>query len=195
MTKGSQEKDCNSESVIIRYDTKRYDFLSWASHSLDTRELHQLHQQFNYPSLEMVNHLMNLLKNQFEEINGLLYMFINEEIASVLGPIASYQNPPSFRVHFHGTGFTPFHRDRDWHGKIDMNIVRRFRNIWIPLTKVWGNNSLWIESTEDMGDFQPIELEYGEALVFDGQNLVHGTYRNDTGATRVSFDFRVLPHS
>jgi ectoine hydroxylase-related dioxygenase (phytanoyl-CoA dioxygenase family) len=33
----------------------------------------------------------------------------------------------------------------------------------------------------------------GDVLVFDGVNLRHGNVPNETGLTRVSFDFHVIP--
>ena len=37
-----------------------------------------------------------------------------------------------------------------------------------------------------------MEAKYGEAIRWDGANCRHGNKQNDTGLTRVSFDFRVL---
>jgi ectoine hydroxylase-related dioxygenase (phytanoyl-CoA dioxygenase family) len=47
----------------------------------------------------------------------------------------------------------------------------------------------------DEGDFMPVPLGYGEVFVFDGAGLTHGNRRNETGKTRVSFDFRVVSPS
>ena len=40
-----------------------------------------------------------------------------------------------------------------------------------------------------------MEANYGEFYMCDGANLSHGNKKNETGSTRVSFDFRVLPKS
>jgi hypothetical protein len=37
------------------------------------------------------------------------------------------------------------------------------------------------------------ELEFGEFLRFNGNKCTHFTTANDTGQTRVSFDFRAIP--
>ena len=34
-------------------------------------------------------------------------------------------------------------------------------NFWMPLTKAFGNNTLWAESEPLKEDFHPFELEYG----------------------------------
>ena len=66
-------------------------------------------------------------------------------------------------------------------------------NIWVPLTKVWGDNSLWVESEIGAKDFTPITMRPGQALIFDGVNLGHGSKINTTISSRISFDFRVAP--
>ena len=45
------------------------------------------------------------------------------------------------------------------------------------------------------GDFAPFELAHGEAKLFWGARCRHHTVPNDSGAARVSLDFRVLPSS
>jgi len=37
-----------------------------------------------------------------------------------------------------------------------------------------------------------MEAEYGETIEWDGSNCRHGNKPNNTGKTRVSFDFRIL---
>ena len=67
-------------------------------------------------------------------------------------------------------------------------------NVWLPLTPVEGNNSLWVESEEGKGDFRPLETdEFGFAFRAYLHGLEHLTMPNDTGKTRVSLDFRVVP--
>ena len=60
------------------------------------------------------------------------------------------------------------------------------------MTSAFSTNTFWHESEPDKGDYQPMEAEYGEAIEWDGANCRHGNKPNDTGETRVSFDFRVL---
>ena len=77
-----------------------------------------------------------------------------------------------------------FHRDRDFgvnQGKV---------NVWIPLTEVYGTNSLWLESRDGSGECHAVSLNYGQALIFDGVNMMHGSKINSTSSSRISFDFR-----
>ena len=43
-----------------------------------------------------------------------------------------------------------------------------------------------------VGDFEPVELAYGQALRFWGNQVRHHTVPNVTDATRVSLDLRVM---
>jgi hypothetical protein len=76
-------------------------------------------------------------------------------VRDVVRPLFSeaivYQKAPSFRVHLpNNLAVGTFHKDKDF-GHPDVEI-----NFLIPLTKMWGTNSTWIESEEDEGDYQPI---------------------------------------
>jgi len=44
-----------------------------------------------------------------------------------------------------------------------------------------------------MSDFSPMEGVNGDLFMWDGNRCAHFNKHNDTGQTRVSFDFRVLP--
>ncbi|MEV7829055.1 streptomycin biosynthesis protein StrG [Streptomyces subrutilus] len=91
------------------------------------------------------------------------------------------QRVPTFRVHLRNSlAVGDWHRDRDFgHDPSEVNY-------WVPLTRAYGNNTVWIEN-------EPVHADYGEVIVFDGANSWHGNVVNDTGISRVSMDFRTLP--
>ncbi|MER0477445.1 streptomycin biosynthesis protein StrG [Streptomyces sp. Edi2] len=93
------------------------------------------------------------------------------------------QRIPTFRVHLRNSvAVGSWHRDRDFgHDPAEVNY-------WVPLTRAFGNNTLWI-------DKEPVHAEYGEVIVFDGANSWHGNVVNDTEISRVSIDFRTLPRA
>lgn len=66
-------------------------------------------------------------------------------------------------------------------------------NFYLPLTSIWGTNSLVLESSPGVEDWHTLELDYGEVQRFHGSVCGHFTPENTTSATRVSLDFRVLP--
>jgi ectoine hydroxylase-related dioxygenase (phytanoyl-CoA dioxygenase family) len=82
-----------------------------------------------------------------------------------------------------------WHCDADVTGRLDQI------NVWVPLMDTFESNTLWVESDYQKFDYRPISLKYGEALLFDGGKLMHGSVFNNTQKTRVSFDFRFAPLS
>lgn len=177
--------------AIIEYDTEKYDFRAWASSVLDFESLENIHERADlkaYASVIMqINACRDELSRGFGHCRPIYVDFIQSVIAPLYDGVNSYQIPPSFRFHFSGKGSSAFHRDRDY------GVNPAHLNVWIPFTRVRGSNSIWIESEEGLGDFSPVELEYGQALIFDGPNLCHGSVFNDTPSSRVSMDFRFSP--
>ena len=58
--------------------------------------------------------------------------------------------------------------------------------------QAYGNNTLWVESEPDFGDFHPLEMRYGQCCRFYGNLCRHHTQPNDTNQTRMSLDFRAV---
>lgn len=175
---------------ILKYDTGKYDFRGWVSQVLRWDQLERLHQRpdmkdYHYTELvPQIEVCRNALEKAYPLCEPLYARFVHDVIGAHFGGIKAYQKPPSFRIHYSGRGSSSFHRDRDY-GVPDGRL-----NAWVPLTPVWGTNSIWIESEEGKEDFLPVELNHGEILIFDGANLLHGSRWNSTDTTRVSFDLR-----
>lgn len=100
-----------------------------------------------------------------------------------------YQNRPTLRVAFPGNKAVG-----DWHRDREYNHPLEEINIWVPITKAINSNSIWIESEFDKEDYSPVNIDFGEFLIFDS-GLKHGNVINEENKTRVSFDFRVIPLS
>jgi hypothetical protein len=90
------------------------------------------------------------------------------------------QRIPTFRVHLRNSlAVGTWHRDREFgHDPAEVNY-------WVPFTAAYGNNTVWIDGS-------PVAAQYGEVIVFDGANMLHGNVINDTPHSRVSIDFRTL---
>ena len=100
-----------------------------------------------------------------------------------------YQNRPTLRVSFPGNkAVGDWHRDREYNHPIEEV------NIWVPITNASNSNSIWIESSFDAEDYMPVNIDFGQFLIFDS-GLKHGNVINDEKKTRISFDFRVIPKS
>ena len=118
--------------------------------------------------------------------------FVRDIVAPIFEEDFVYQKFPSFRVHLpDNQAIHRWHYDSDDdHRHPDWEI-----NFQIALTDIFGNNAMWLESVPGIKDYHPVEMRAGEFCIFNGNKCFHGNKPNDTGKTRVSFDFRVMPYS
>jgi len=181
----------------IQYDTKKYDFksiiekiMSDDNHDVD---LYNLHKIKDYDVLKREEDQSTIWHKKyydkfFNEVEPLYKELINEIKEMFNYDEIIYQKIPTFRVHL-GNGnlaVGEWHKDRAYnHGTTEVNF-------WLPFTDTNEENSVWMESKEDKGDFKPYKVNYGEILVFDGANLTHGNKENKSDKTRVSIDFRLV---
>ena len=120
----------------------------------------------------------------------LYHRFAREIVAPVFGGRISYSNRPKMRVHLAGTPSVSA-----WHRDVDVTHRSDQINVFLPFTPCFGTNTLWCESDYGAKDYRPVDLEPGEAFLFDGGCLEHGTVSNETDVTRCSLDFRFAPMS
>tara|TARA_R110001583_G_scaffold1210_9_gene10151 strand:- start:6316 stop:6978 length:663 start_codon:yes stop_codon:yes gene_type:complete len=132
------------------------------------------------------------LRSGWPELINIYEAFIQD----IIGPYFKdetkliYQATPGYRVNQPGgKAIYLAHCDGDELHKHPNGEI----NIFMPLTKAFGNNSIWIESIPGLGDYKAVEMEFGECLMFYGNRLRHSNNFNDTGKTRCSFDFRIIP--
>lgn len=120
-----------------------------------------------------------------ERCAPLLRSLVFDCVQELVGPIRSCQELAMMRVNFHGSrAILRFHNDREY------GQLPRVVNLWLPITRVHGSNSMYVESSPGRSDFAPVELDYGQAFLFYGTELLHGTLDNLSGGTRITFDFR-----
>lgn len=202
------------------YDAKRFDFVSIVREMLDCPEdlpLSMLHQAERHPGYEPCPALRrgmllagmapttgkskNKAKKDWKNAPAharfidLYLRFVREEVLPALGAAATdaeleaaVQCTPVLRVMMPSPHIaTKPHKDADY-GHIPEEL-----NFWLPLTKVWGGNSLFTETFPGRADFQALEGDVGDIFRFWGNQCSHYTEPNNTGSTRVSFDFRVIP--
>ena len=58
---------------------------------------------------------------------------------------------------------------------------------------MFDTNAIWIEKMPRMNEFIPIEQKENSISSFNGNLCMHYNKLNETGKTRISMDFRVLP--
>jgi ectoine hydroxylase-related dioxygenase (phytanoyl-CoA dioxygenase family) len=181
--------------IIFEYDTDRWPLRQVVERCLGERDLERLHElPLPDPEMDPAEHgllLSDRLRAALDhEALEAFASFVRTALPPVVGaPVLRHQHRPVMRVHMHGGhSISGMHRDRDWGQSPDV------WNLWVPFTDVWGTNSIWIESREGADDAEPVALRLGEALIFRGADLRHGSIRNDTGRTRVSCDIRFARH-
>jgi ectoine hydroxylase-related dioxygenase (phytanoyl-CoA dioxygenase family) len=180
----------------IKYNTGLYPFLETIQCALVANDLENLHKvDFNS------GQLITREKDQSTPFHALYYTnneiflslyrkFIHEVIAPIFGEQIVYQTVPTFRVQYpNNKGVGEFHRDGDYnHNPEEINF-------FLPFTDAKETSAIWIETEKYKEDYFPMNAEYGEAIQFNGVSLKHGNKINETGNTRVSVDFRVIPLS
>jgi len=177
----------------IYYDTNKFPFKSIVCDMLDVDYLEHLHLLESYELLERKKDQSTTWHKKyyekFEKYFNSTYIDLINYIKDSYGyKELIYQKIPTFRVQL-GNGNVAvgeWHKDKTYnHGISEVNF-------WMPFVDTNCANSVWIESKEDLGDYKPYEVKYGEILIFNGANLNHGNKRNMSGKTRVSVDFRLV---
>lgn len=132
----------------------------------------------------------NKYKEGWGEMENVYERFIRDVIAFYFDEDFLYQSFPTFRVHIpNNVAVGAFHADGDFgHPDGEVNFI-------IPLTNSDNTASVWVESEPKKEDFIAIKMRTGELIRFNGNKLTHGNKINETGKSRVSMDFRVLPLS
>lgn len=98
-----------------------------------------------------------------------------------------YQRPPTLRIQPGlSRAFVRAHNDAEYgHQNGELNF-------WLPLTSRRKTQvDLWCESKSGVGDYHPLEAEFGEVVSFHGSSCRHYVNPNHSIWTRVSMDFRV----
>ncbi|CAK9087402.1 unnamed protein product [Durusdinium trenchii] len=99
----------------------------------------------------------------------------------------SYQFPPTLRLQpGNSEEFKRPHRDAEYGHQVGE------LNFWMPLTDYsLTRSTLWVESEPGKGDYQPLEMSYGEIAVFHGTLCRHHVPANSSPFCRISMDFRI----
>ena len=184
--------------VLLGYDTERFPFAAVLRRDVfRVRSLESLHQDIvasryargQRTELRTRDNLAARALVQRLPDSAPFFQLYHEFMRLVLAPVAgrslSYSNRPNVRVHFPGTAsVSSFHADVPVTKRVDQI------NFWLPITDVHGSAALQLESDYGLADYAPVPLRYGQALIFDGGYLGHGSVLNATEVTRISFDMR-----
>lgn len=181
--------------TVYEYDLEKFDLPSAVAKAMGVDDLSSLGVDAGYGrftrATDQSTHYHQLFYRSFEQLRDLYRAFVQEVAGRVIAETFCFQRVPTFRVHLPGNvAVGEFHSDGQY------NHPEGEINFWVPLTEAWGSNTVWIERAPMEGGYAPApHLRPGQFLVFDAVRWRHGNVENDTGSTRVSFDFRCIPLS
>ena len=186
------------------YDTTKYNFLEHILDCYGVKDLTKLHElDLELCNSELLNQsneaetffhkkFYEKLSSGWTEIETAFEKFIQNEISYIFDEDFLYQAFPTYRVQVpNQVAGSNWHYDSDKEHNHPLWEI----NFQIAITDMFSSNATWVESIPGLGDFYPMHLKYGQYVIFDGNRCRHGNMKNDTGKTRVSLDFRVLPWS
>ena len=180
---------------FIEYDTRKYDFVSHLQDFLGVTDLSHFHEHFleNTGKEEITVEDNFHFRDQLRALDPkhplleLFKEFMWYFMSNQFGGKVSY-GPPFFRMQMgNSTSVSKWHRDTEITGRHDQITC------WMPFTDAVGDNTIWVETDYGNEDFQPIDVKFGQVLLFDSSYLKHGSVTNTLPLTRVSMDFRVTP--
>ena len=180
------------------YNLDEYNFRQEIEKMFGTDQLERIHEieDCDFGILDMETDQTTYLHKKFyekvEETNFLndYKKFIKDVILPHFNEDLLYQKIPTFRIQVpDNISVAEFHNDKSYsHSPDEVNI-------FLPITEAKETYTIWSESQENLGDYSPMNAEYGEYYIWDGANLKHGNKINESNISRFSVDFRVLPFS
>lgn len=192
--------------VKLPFKRQRYHFveemqqLFWGNKSC-AKYLQFIHEKLDHPYADLFEvgkdsctnlHLAfyDRYRSGWPEMVSLYERFIKDFVSLQFDEDYLFQSFPTARFCIPlNVAVGRYHNDAEFgHPAGEINFV-------IPLTDSDGTASIWVESEPGKKDFQPMQMRIGELIMFDGNRLTHGNEINQTGKSRVSMDFRILPLS
>jgi len=198
LKKEVQQKIKETGRWLSRYDIKQYSFIDEIRSRFNCYDLSRIHEIYksDFGVLTFETDQATVFHKKFYSMpyNSQFYAvyrsFIKNEIQPLFDEEIIFQKIPTFRTQVpNNLSVAAWHKDSDY-SHVDEEV-----NIFLPLTPAHENNTIWAESKPGKNDFTPMNTKPGEFYVWSGCSLVHGNKINDTGKSRVSIDFRVLPIS
>ena len=180
------------------YDTNQFNFADLLAEHFGVDKLEDINSDIKL--LERENDQSTKHHKSFyqwmeeEQFRSLYDSFIQTNIRPLYDDKIVVQAKPTFRICYpNNIAVGEYHKDK-WYRDGEWASAVKELNIFLPFTKAFDSNTIWVESEEDKKDFGPMNCEYGEFVKWDGPNLLHGNKVNETGKTRISIDFRIIEY-
>ena len=180
------------------YNLDEYNFRHEIEKMFGTDQLERIHEieDCDFGILDMETDQTTYLHKKFyEKVEETKFLddykkFLKDVILPHFNEDLLYQKIPTFRIQVpDNISVAEFHNDKSYsHSPEEVNI-------FLPITEAKETYTIWSESQENLGDYSPMNAEYGEYYIWDGANLKHGNKINESNISRFSVDFRVLPFS
>ena len=180
------------------YNLDEYNFRQEIEKMFGTNQLERIHEieDCDFGILDMeTDNTTYLHKKFYEKVEQTNFLddykkFLKDVILPHFNEDLLYQKIPTFRIQVpDNISVAEFHNDKSYsHSPDEVNI-------FLPITEAKETYTIWSESQENLGDYSPMNAEYGEYYIWDGANLKHGNKINESNTSRFSVDFRVLPFS
>jgi perosamine synthetase len=185
------------EHKILNYDINKHKFIEYFQELYNTTDLTRLHllndnytkeglcdietelHKIFYNDIKTKDTFKQLYCNLIKDIHSEL--FVNEEYLI-------YQSFPSIRFQFINNICVPPHYDSDDIGRHPIGE----KNFLLPITDMHNSRRLIIESSPGKGDYNGIDLDYGQLFYFNGNKCTHYNEINIEDIIRISLDFRVI---
>jgi perosamine synthetase len=191
------------DHTIYSYNTDDHPFQQYFVNLYKTDQLDEIHEKSKEYSKFQKGEL-GPLENIETDLHKIFYKDIKEnnqfktlycdfikKIYKQFFPdekVIIYQSFPSVRIQYMDNVVVPPHKDSDSIGQHPIGE----KNFLLPITKMFGTNTLYVESEPDKEDFRPVELDYGQLFFFNGNMCTHYNVPNKENKVRISLDFRVI---
>ena len=207
----------NNGVVQIKYSRKEFPFDKLLFNELS--KFSNKRNNFKVKKLDLIHKNKEILDNLETYRQCCFALFRSEKFQKIYKKFGIYlikkyfnknsllQKTPTIRIQLPGRKITPYHTDR-WYGH-----GKTVRTIWLPITNVNKNNTMYIAKNEKLSEdlikkiekqrpkysiiskearliCNPIIGGMGDLFVFKS-NMFHGTEVSKNGKTRISFDFRI----
>lgn len=194
---------------LIPYDHHTYDMQSIVRRIFGVEDLQQTHELLP-PIPDQITfdedtktwfHRTYYNSPHYPEVIAMYERIVRDIIIPLYGETEyAVQVDPSFRIHLpNNTALGAREDDRGeaigLHCDADYNHQPGEINFILPLTPMFGTNSVYTESSPGKGDYHSAEVPLGNLYCFYGNKCRHFNKQNATGVSRLSLDFRIIPMS
>jgi len=188
------------DHVTLKYNTDTHPFRTYFERLYQTQDLEHLHLRSPSYLAENLQDIETDLHKQFyadikrnPEFKRLYCSFVKDIYRQFFSDEKTiiYQSFPSVRFQFINNTCVPPHYDSDEIGRHPLGE----RNFLVPITSMFRTTRLFIESAPGNGDFDGVDMEYGNLFMFNGNRCTHYNQKNVESVVRISLDFRTISHA